>query len=448
MRKRYVSTALLAASLLLVGACSTAGDKTGGNVKSITVWTVNQPDYDWPKTLLHEFTAATGITVKFEAQTAAQQQQKLPVVMQGKADSYDVIITPQPGTLAAAELNAFAPIDGYLADKTLTPDSYDIDGIPKPQLAQCRTGGKLYCVPAAVDGGPVLFYNKRLLSEAGVATPPTNWDEVLSAARALTTRAHAGICMQGSEASPNGYPVLLMLPYFLPFSPDNKGMYLGADWKPLWNTPGAARWAEIYAQLMQNYAPKQVSSYDSTDCAHDFQTGRVAMLWDNSLAGPNLWNKEKSKTAGVLGVQGLPCPPTNQTCVLSAPYGMFINQNVSNARKTAAWKFITYMTSPQTQLKALEKSKNPNVATRPATMKAAVANAAGYGVPADYLKAIGYGSEHIMANAIPQTPAFAVIQSKLFVTLSRLMTKQITATQALEQLQKEFTETLKEYKLI
>ena len=65
------------------------------------------------------------------------------------------------------------------------------------------------------------------------------------------------------------------------------------------------------------------------------------------------------------GFDNNPCPPSNQTCLLSAPWGMYINPNVPAAQQRAAWKYMEFMTSPATQLLALKQSKNPDVATRP-----------------------------------------------------------------------------------
>ena len=68
--------------------------------------------------------------------------------------------------------------------------------------------------------------------KAAGLTAPTTWAQVLTDANKLTTKSVSGICIRGAVSAPNGYPVLLMLPYFLPYAANYKGEYLNANWKP------------------------------------------------------------------------------------------------------------------------------------------------------------------------------------------------------------------------
>jgi ABC-type glycerol-3-phosphate transport system substrate-binding protein len=126
---------------------------------------------------------------------------------------------------------------------------------------------------------------------------------------------------------------------------------------------------------------------------------------------------------------------------------MYINSNVSTSQKLAAYKLMEWLTSPAIQIEALNQSKNPTVASRPATITYALAHVSRYGVPKDYLQAIQYASAHIEPNAIPVSSAFASIQNVLFVTLSQLIAAQISPQQALGQLQTQMTQTLKTFGL-
>jgi len=109
---------------------------------------------------------------------------------------------------------------------------------------------------------------------------------------------------------------------------------------------------------------------------------------------------------------------------------------------------MEWLTSPSVQIEALNQSKNPAVASRPATTAYAIKQgAARYGVPASLLSAIGYASGHVEPNAIPTTAAFPIIQATLFTTLSQLIAAQITPKQALSQLQSQMTAQLKTFKL-
>ncbi len=450
---RWRSSALAGAAVLAVaslglsacgGSSGTSSGGTGKAASSITVWTAVGPDYDWQKSFLAGFTKQTGIQVSYQAFPETSFTDKLFTAQQAKSSAFAVFENPQSQTSDYKATSSILGLNSYLSS---APASYDRSGIPSGETGQCTLNGVTYCMPVALDGGPQMFYNKAMFSAAGIATPPATWSQVVADAAKLTTSKHAGICMRGSEAAPNGYPVLLMLPYYLPYSTANKGEYLSPTWKPLFSTPQALGWAKDYATLMTKYAPRGVSAYDYTDCEHAFQTGQVAMWWDDASLGPQLWNPSLSQTAKDAGFDEIPCPPANPTCLLSAPWGMYINPNVSSAEQQAGWKFIQYMTSPAVQRQAFQQSKNPDVATRPTTLSYAIANASSSGIPADYLTALNYGIQHIEVNAIPVTAAFTNVQSQLFVILSDMITGSSTPSAAVGQLQSQMTATLHRFNL-
>jgi ABC-type glycerol-3-phosphate transport system substrate-binding protein len=446
-RRALVIAAALTLGSVAVAACGSSGGSTGGGstkaASSITVWTASGPDYDWQKALLAGFTKATGISVNYEAYPETSFTDKLFAAQQAKSNAFAIFENPESQTSDYKATDSIAPLTSYLSS---APSSYDRSGIPADESGQCTLNGVVYCVPVSLDGGPMMFYNKAMFSAAGISSPPATWSQVVTDAAKLTTSQHAGICMRGSEAAPNGYPVLLMLPYYLPYSTTYKGEYLNANWTPLFNTPQALTWAQAYSTLMTKDAPRGVSAYDYTDCEHAFQTGQVAMWWDDSTLAPPLWNPSLSQTASDVGFDEISCPPANQTCLLSAPWGMYINPNVSAAQQKAAWEYIQYMTSPSVQLKGFEESKDPDVATRTATLDYAIAHASTYGIPASFLVGVRYGIQHIEVNAIPVTAAFTDIQSQLFVILSDMITGLPPST-GVKELQSQMTTTLHRFNL-
>jgi ABC-type glycerol-3-phosphate transport system substrate-binding protein len=449
-RRTLAGVAALAAVSLVLVACGNSGSGSGSTsaagaaASSITVWTAIGPDYDWQKAQLAAFTRQTGIKVNYQGYPETSFTDKLTTAQQAKSSAFSIFESPQSST---SQYNAYHGIQSLSAFLKSAPATYLRAGIPAGETGQCTLNGTTYCLPVQLDGGPQMFYNKAMFAAAHITTPPSSWSQVVADAAKLTTSAHAGICMRGSEAAPNGYPVLLMLPYYLPYSTANKGEYLSPAWKPLFSTPQAVTWAKDYSTLMTKYAPKGVGAYDYTDCVHAFQTGKVAMFWDDASLGAELWDPAQAATAKDAGFAEIPCPPSNQTCLLSAPWGMYINPNVPAAEQRAAWKYLEFMTSPATQLAALKQSKNPDVATRPATLTYAIAHSGSFGIPADYLTSLRYGIQHIEDNAIPVTAAFSAVQSQLFVILSEMIGGQLSPAAAASQLQSQMTSTLHRFNL-
>ena len=212
------------------------------------MWTTNTPSVSWQQPLLAAFTKQTGIKVTYEAEPEGPMTEKLPAAQEAKDSSYALFQWAQSETSNYTALKAVAPIGSYLKNKTLTPASFDLAGIPTGTYGQCTLNGVVYCLPTFNDAGPELFYNKSMFRAAGL-TPPTNWAQVVADANKLNTPAHAGMCMRGSEASGNGYAILLMIPYFLPWSLKYQGEYLNADWKPLWDLPQALPMFNDYSDV-------------------------------------------------------------------------------------------------------------------------------------------------------------------------------------------------------
>lgn len=88
-------------------------------------------------------------------------------------------------------------LDDYKAANLIQPlptDTFpaaDIDETFFPMVQAMKDGDQYWALPTAVRS-LALFYNERLMEEAGVDGPPANLDELMDAARAMTKRDGAG----------------------------------------------------------------------------------------------------------------------------------------------------------------------------------------------------------------------------------------------------------------
>src|SRR2546427_564265 len=87
-------------------------------------------------------------------------------------------------TLGGAELKSYVD-GGYLVplDSLYTEIKYS-DAIPKPLANAVTIGGHPYVVPLNMHIQNILYYNKKLFDELGLK-PPTTFDELLAAAKAI-----------------------------------------------------------------------------------------------------------------------------------------------------------------------------------------------------------------------------------------------------------------------
>src|SRR2546422_4324451 len=108
----------------------------------------------------------------------------------------------------------------------------------------------------------------------------------------------------------------------------------------------------------------------------------------------------------VLGFIELPCPPSNpNACLLSAPWGVFVNANVTPDKQNAAYELMKWITSKQIQLREVQSTNDPSFATRVSVIDSLFSGETENNVPKDLLTALKYGYTHISPNALPQTPA-------------------------------------------
>jgi ABC-type glycerol-3-phosphate transport system substrate-binding protein len=451
MLRRSLATfaALLAtATSLAVLPASVATSGPARAAPSITVWATSGANYDWQRGLIPAFEKATGVHVTYEVLPETPLLDKEETAELAGSTAYSVMEYSQAYTSTFVAEHGAVALTRFLNDSKLTPASYDFKGISPGLYATCELNGQLYCLPMSGDGGPEIFWNKELFHAAGIASPPTNWSQVITDAKKLNNPATgvSGFCTRASEDS-NYYTFELMLPYFIQYSKTNRGEFLAHDWEPLFDTPGATEWASDFTTLMQKYAPAGAATYGFAECEHAFETGKTAMYFDDSVFEFFFSNPEISSGAGVTGYDELPCPRFNQTCVVALPWGMYINPNVTTDQQSAAWQYLEYMTSPKNQIKAMIATKAPGIASRAISFRYALAHNKIFKAPADWLSANLYALDHIEGNAIPKTPAYASIEEHLAVILSSLVSGQVKPAQALSTIQSQTTAILAQYHL-
>jgi len=447
-RKRRVVAAALAVACLALAACSSSSSSGGSTsapasaaaAKQITVWTASNPLYDYQKSQLGLFTKETGISVNFQEIPEASILTKLQAAQTAHDSSFDFYEVPASLTPQYVSLKGAAPIKPFLNNTSLTPSNYDFAGLPPGSMTQCTVKGTLYCVPA-FGTGPELYYNKQMFQQAGISGPPQTMQALLTDAGKLTNSSHAGICLRGSNTAPNSFPAQMMLLYYLNYQPNGQGIWLNPDYTPRLTEPAALQFANNYSTLMTKDAPKGVGAYGYPECLAAMQNGKVAMWLDDSAAASYVFNSQGPAVAHV-GYASIPCPATNPSkCQLSAPWGMFINQNSDAAHQTAAYKLMTFLSGPAFQQGALTNGKIPALVTRPSVLSSA---SSVEGIPSDLLTSLNYIQTHIDPNAIPQTSVFNQAQQPLNVALSDIISGQSSPDNAFKTANSQITAILKQ----
>lgn len=276
-----------------------------------------------------------GVTVQLEAVPEAYGDKLLTQIAAGEAPDIfqigdgDVARFIQQG---AAEL-----LDPYI-----TGDSpLDLDIFFPDVLAVGQQEGKTYFLTK--DYSPlVVYYNKTLFDEAGVAYPEEGWTwaDFLAKAQALTLDKDGdGVTDQWGIQLPGHWPSWTWWRGMSPFVFQNGGDLLDPEGKKAtgyMNSPETVEAVEFYVDLFTKYKVAPTNADLEALAGVDlFQSGMAAMLWTGRwplrefIANPKL----------NFGTVGLPMGKQHANSICWAGFGMYSG----GKNKDTAWEFLKYI---------------------------------------------------------------------------------------------------------
>lgn len=203
-----------------------------------------------------------------------------------------------------------------------------------------KSNGSFFAMPN-VHNSVVLWYRKDLLAEAKLAVPAT-WDELLTAAEALTKDGVYGILTTASKShvTDQGF-------YTLMLANGAEALDHETGQQVLFDSPNTVEALEFYKALSK-FSPPGASGYDRPEAQAAMTTGRIAMFVYGSWLGGAL------QAAGpeVFQQFGAAAVPTNKG------KGAFMGNSsyiaFKNGKHTAEGKaFIKFLMTPENYIRFL-----------------------------------------------------------------------------------------------
>lgn len=249
----------------------------------------------------------------------------------------EVVLLNYRRIAAYAAKDGFEALDPYLAQSELIhkDDFY-------PQVMDAfQWQGAQQCIPQNISS-PVVFYNKKIFDDAGIAYPLDSWtwDEFATTAQALTQDTNgdgkSDIYGVGSEAS-----IIRMAPFVWMaggelFDNNAQPTKLTLDTA---EAKAALQWF-VDLQVKYQAAPDAINE-ESENSESRFLNGRLAMFLDSRRVVPTFrtisdfdWDVAALPT----GKQSASVLHSDGFCITKASKG-----------KDAAWKFIEFATSVEGQ---------------------------------------------------------------------------------------------------
>ncbi|MCW6507011.1 ABC transporter substrate-binding protein [Lichenifustis flavocetrariae] len=279
------------------------------------------------------------------------------------------------------------PLDEYF------PASARTDYFPG-LVAACTYNNKLTALPWFVDSG-MLYYRTDLLEAAGAKVPET-WADLVSTAEAIqkSGKAKFGYLWQGKQAE-------VLVCDAVEVIASNGGAILSADGKS--GALGSDKSIEAIQFLYDTInkskiSPSDVLSWDEEPSRQPFTGGDAAFLRNWSYVYSIAQDPKGSSVVGKVGVAPLPHFAGGKSAACLGGYQFGVNAATKN--REAAIDFLTWMSSPATQLRfALQLGIAP---TRPA-----VYDDAQLGKEQPFMKQLK--SVFVGATPRPVTPKYAQV---------------------------------------
>lgn len=329
--KRTLIAASVAATALVLAGCAGTADTPSGNAAgkttlSISVWNYAQtPEF---KALFTAFEKANpDITIQPVDILAANYEDKVTTMLAG-GDTTDII--------TVKNLTDYA---GYAAKKQFVNVNDIVKSLPAdkiPALKDYDVNGTTYATPYRQDFS-VLYYNKTMFKDAGVADPANlTWDEFAADAKKLTTGSGAnkvyGAYIHTWNSMVQGYAAA---------QTDSDYAKPSYGWmKDQYNlTLGLQKAGDIMDWAT---ASSQQTSYQTM-----FETGKAAMVpMGTWLISPLLADEKAGTTKIDWGIAPIPQVSADGSVTsMGGPTGFGINKNAKHV--AAAKKFLKFAAGEQ-----------------------------------------------------------------------------------------------------
>ncbi len=332
--------AIMATACAPVATQTPAGEPAAGQAAeqpapaeavTLTIIMEEVPDYDIVAKLTQEFEAEhPDIKIEFEAMPYDAMRDKILTSFLAPESTYDIIIVDNPWMDEFARADYLTPLDDYIADTS----GYDYEDFVGPLREIGEVDGRIYGVPY-YNYALGLIVRQDIFDEKGIAVP-TTLEEYVETAKALTEGDVYGAAMQPQR----GYKIFEEWKNWLYA---NGGDLMDDQGNVIINNPESVAALEMYIDVYNNAAPSGSLNWGFDEALRAMASGQTVSMFSYNWMLPTLNNPAglAGDLAGKFELYEVP----GGKAVLGA-WHWAIPHNAAN--KDAAWEFISWLTSKET----------------------------------------------------------------------------------------------------
>jgi len=352
MFRTYAVGAVAAAVAML--AAAPAGAQTFDwkhfDGQTLNVLLNNHPWSNAIRDLAPEFTAKTGIKLRIELLNEDPQRARLGTLLQAKSSDIDVFNSLQIREGAVyAKAGWYADLTPYLVNRGLTAPDFNFEDFGEGLRKSATFGGKLVALPINVEG-PLFYWRSDLFAKCKVDVPAFLEDIPVAAAKLKACDANQGVW--ASRGVRNAIPYAMAAFVF-----NSGGDFKSPDKKqPGLCQPKTIAGISMYADLLKNYGPVGATNHSFPQVIELLGQGKVAMTHESSNEFANVMKypgRENDVQIKVL--------PKGRESGISKPvaFGFGLSISEFSKKKDAAWYFLQWATSAETETKLVSKGVAP-----------------------------------------------------------------------------------------
>jgi multiple sugar transport system substrate-binding protein len=276
--------------------------------------------------------AHPGVTIKREYVPFANLDTKLLTQAAGH-DLPNLLAVDNPFVSTMISTRQVVPLSGLAG--------FSSKGYYPAVISEGLSNGKYYSLPVAGANSIALIYNIAMLKAANVS-PPKTWDQLVAAAKALTTSDHYGIALTCEAGEDTTWQ-------WEPFFWSNGGKFTFANIATSHGVQALSLWQQL---INDGSASKDCLNWSQTPAAStQFIDGKAAMMVNGPWNFPTL-NQSKMFYGKQFGIVSVPVRVSGQHVIV--PLGgedWMISKSGGTAAQQLAFQYINGMQAPAMELK-------------------------------------------------------------------------------------------------
>lgn len=400
---------------------------------SVTVLAYAAPQGDAIRALTGQFTELTGIKVNWTSLDEQSAANRAAVSLGSGSGGYDIVQSTSALVPTYVDRRWVADLTSLRTSSKATIPAWNPAAYGKGTNDLLSAGGKLYAAPSFL--GTQNFYYRTDVFEAHGVEPPKTLAQLREVCKKIHGKDMAAIALR-TAPSPSQL-MFVWSAWLYAYGGRYYKKYAGGKYTGIGiDSPEAVRALELFVDLARNYSPTGATNWSVEDVARAFSTGRVAITQEGSVFGGTFNDPKGSQAAGKVGTFVIPRGPAGAFVPFTA-HGWSIS--AKSKATDAAWLFAQWATLKET-LTAATTGK-VSFSTPPL--------AAVYDSPT-YRKR--YGFDHFVetvkgtiavadkggytpfddASYLPRTPAWNTLGQRVSEQLSKAVTGQMSAAQAVK----------------